>query len=53
MLDRFRKDDAGFGLVEILIALVILSIAILAIFAGFTSGMLTLQRAGRASTGAA
>ena len=52
VLGRLRRDEGGFGLVEILIALTILAIAILAIFAGFSSGMLALQRAGRASTGA-
>jgi type II secretory pathway pseudopilin PulG len=46
-----RADD-GFGLIELLIAMMVLTIAIMAIFAGFTSGMLALQRSGHASTAA-
>ena len=46
------RDDDGFGLIELLIAMTILVIGILAIVAGFSSGMLALQRASRASTAA-
>ena len=51
MLARASADD-GFGLVEVLIAMMILAIAIMAIFAGFGAGALSLQRASRASTAA-
>jgi type II secretory pathway pseudopilin PulG len=50
-LERVRGDD-GFGLIELTIAMLVLSIAIMAIFAGFSSGALALQRASRASTAA-
>jgi competence protein ComGC len=49
---RLRKD-AGWGLIEMLMALTILNIALLAIVAAFTSGAVALQRAGKISTGAA
>ncbi len=41
---RARADD-GFGLVELMIALVILNVGVLAVVAAFTSGSLTLRRA--------
>lgn len=44
-------EEAGFGLVELLIALMILVIGILAIVAGFSAGAAALVRANRIATG--
>ena len=49
---RIAKSEAGFGLIELLIAMTVMVIAIMAIVAGFSSGMVTLNRASRASTAA-
>ena len=46
------RDESGFGLVELMIALTILNIGIFAILASFNSGIVTLQRAGRIATAA-
>jgi type II secretory pathway pseudopilin PulG len=48
---RLRKDS-GWGLIEMLMALTILNIALLAIVAAFSSGAVALQRAAKISTGA-
>ena len=53
MLTRLRRDESGFGLVELLIAMTVLSIGILATIAAFTSGTVALQRAGKLSTATA
>src|SRR5215208_2383170 len=45
-------DEDGFQLIEVLIAMTILAIGISAIVAGFSSGMLAVVYAGRASTAA-
>ena len=37
------RDEAGFGLVELLIAMTIMSIGIFAVVAGFSSGIETNQ----------
>lgn len=47
------RAEAGFGLVELLIAMTVLAVALLALVAAFTSGALTLQRSGQTSTGSA
>jgi Tfp pilus assembly protein PilV len=47
------RGDQGFGLIELLMAMVILNIGILAIVAAFNSGMFALSRASRISTGSA
>jgi Tfp pilus assembly protein PilV len=47
------RGDQGFGLIELLMAMVILNIGILAIVAAFNSGIFALNRASRISTGAA
>ena len=47
------RCEHGFGLVELLIAMVMLNIGILAIVAAFNSGIVTLSRASRTSTAAA
>jgi Tfp pilus assembly protein PilV len=47
------RSEGGFGLIELLIAMVMLNIGILAIVAAFNTGIWALNRASRASTGAA
>ncbi len=51
MTARLRRED-GFGLIELITALVILNIAIFALFAMFEAGVLSIARAGRTSTAA-
>jgi Tfp pilus assembly protein PilV len=48
---RLRADQ-GFGLIELLMAMVILNIGILAIVASFNAGIITLNRASRITTAA-
>jgi len=45
--------EAGFTLVELLIAMTLMAIGIAAIVAGFSSGVFAIGRASQASTGAA
>lgn len=52
MLARLRRDDSGFGLVELIIAMTVLNIGLLALVAALNSGALALARASRVSTGA-
>ncbi len=47
---RKLREDEGFGLVELLIALLILTVGILALLSAFVSGAATLQRASRTAT---
>jgi type II secretory pathway pseudopilin PulG len=47
------RSDHGFGLIELLMAMVILNIGILAIVAAFNSGIFALNRASRISTASA
>jgi Tfp pilus assembly protein PilV len=49
---RLRADEAGFGLIELLIAMVILNVGLLAIVASFQTGIVTLSRASRITTAA-
>lgn len=49
-LGSVGRNDSGFGLVELLIALTVLTIGIMGIVAGFSSAMVTSIRAARAST---
>src|SRR4051794_10370959 len=49
---RLAKTEAGFGLVELLIAMTVMVIAIMAIVAAFSSGLVALKGASRASTAA-
>ena len=51
MRKRLRADQ-GFGLIELLIAMVILNVGILAIVASFNAGIITLNRASRVTTAA-
>src|ERR1051325_1987118 len=48
-----RLCERGFGLVELLIAMVMLNVGILAIVAAFNSGTFALKRASRISTSTA
>ena len=50
MIRRLRTQQDGFGLIELLIALTVLNVAILAVFATFNAGSLAVQRASRTST---
>jgi prepilin-type N-terminal cleavage/methylation domain-containing protein len=50
---RLRSDERGFGLLELLMAMTMLSIGILAMLAAFNSGAVALQRASKLSTAAA
>jgi type II secretory pathway pseudopilin PulG len=47
------RDESGFGLLELLMAIVMLNVGILAIVAAFSSGNAALARASRVSTAAA
>jgi Tfp pilus assembly protein PilV len=47
---RLRADQAGFGLIELLIAMVILNVGLLAIIASFQAGIISLSRASRVTT---
>ncbi len=53
MLKRLRADQEGFGLIELLMAMTMLNIGILALVAAFQSGAFALQRASKISTAAA
>ena len=44
------RDEGGFGLIELLMAITILNIGILAIVAAFNSGIVTIRRASMVST---
>ena len=52
MRKRLRVDQEGFGLIELLIAMVILNVGLLAIIASFQAGIITLSRASRVTTAA-
>ena len=45
-------DQAGFGLIELLMAMIILNVGILAVVASFNAGIITLNRASRVTTAA-
>jgi type II secretory pathway pseudopilin PulG len=47
------RDEGGFGLLELLMAMVMLNVGVLAIVAAFSSGNAALARASRISTAAA
>jgi prepilin-type N-terminal cleavage/methylation domain-containing protein len=52
MRTRLRMDQQGFGLIELLIAMLILNVGLLAIVASFNAGIITLGRASRITTAA-
>jgi type II secretory pathway pseudopilin PulG len=47
------RSERGFGLIELLMAMVMLNVGILAIVAAFSSGMFALKRASKISTASA
>jgi prepilin-type N-terminal cleavage/methylation domain-containing protein len=51
-MDRVRGED-GMTLIELLIALIVLAVGIMATAAGFSSGILTVQRGAKTSTAGA
>lgn len=53
MLTRLRSDEAGFGLIELILALTMLNVGILATVAALNSGAVALQRANKVSTASA
>ena len=53
VLLRARKEEAGFGLIELLMSMTMLNVGILALIAAFQSGAFALQRASKISTAAA
>jgi type II secretory pathway pseudopilin PulG len=50
VLTRLRSEERGFGLVELVMAIVILNIGLLALVAAFNSGSVALKRASQVST---
>ena len=46
---HLRRED-GFGLIEMLIAMLVLAFGLMAILAGFSSGLVALDRASRTGT---
>lgn len=53
VLSRLRRDEAGFGLIELIMALTVLNVGILATVAALNSGAIALQRASKVSTASA
>src|SRR5439155_496420 len=47
------RDESGFGMLELLMAMVMLNVGILAVVGAFSSGNVALARASRISTAAA
>src|SRR3954447_17701194 len=47
------RSDAGFGLIELLMAMVMLNIGILAVVAAFNAGIVTINRASKVTTASA
>jgi prepilin-type N-terminal cleavage/methylation domain-containing protein len=47
------REEQGFGLIELLMALTVLTVGILALFGAFNAGALTLRRASNVSTATA
>ena len=52
-MTRLRRNEAGFGLVELIIAMTVLNVGLLALIAAMNSGALALARASQLSTAAA
>ena len=53
MLTRLRTDQDGFGMIELIMALTVLNIGILATVAALNSGAIAIQRASKLSTATA
>lgn len=52
VLTRLHRDEGGFGLIELVIAMTVLNVGLLALVASLNSGALALSRATRISTAA-
>jgi Tfp pilus assembly protein PilE len=52
VMRRIAKDEGGQGLMELVIAIAVINVAILAMFAMFQAGALSILRASRTSNGA-
>lgn len=52
MVRKRLRSEGGFGLVELLIAMVMLNIGLLAVVSAFSSGIVSLNRASRITTAA-
>jgi Tfp pilus assembly protein PilV len=52
-MGALRRDEAGFGIIELVISMLILSVGVLALASAFTSGAVALRRASRTSTATA
>jgi Tfp pilus assembly protein PilV len=52
-VDLRARDESGFGMLELLMAMVMLNVGILAVVAAFSSGNAALYRASRTSTAGA
>jgi prepilin-type N-terminal cleavage/methylation domain-containing protein len=50
---RLPRDEAGFGLIELMIAMTVLAVGILALFAMFESGIRSITRASTVTTAGA
>ncbi len=50
---ELARDEAGFGIVELVIAMAMLSVGVLALAAAFSSGSLALRNAGQTATATA
>ena len=50
VVNRLRRDESGFGLLELLMAMIILNFGILALVAAFNSGAVALKRANEVAT---
>jgi len=50
VLRRLSAEESGFGLLELLITMVVMTVGIMALVAGFSSGMVALGTANRTST---
>jgi prepilin-type N-terminal cleavage/methylation domain-containing protein len=50
---RLRRSQEGFGLVELIIAMMVLAIGVLGVASAFISGMVTLRRANQIATATA
>jgi Tfp pilus assembly protein PilV len=44
------REESGFGMIELLLAMLMLNVGLLAVVAAFNSGIITLQRASRVTT---
>jgi Tfp pilus assembly protein PilV len=50
VLTRLRNEEHGFGLIELVIAMLVLNIGLLALVAAFNSGSVALKKAAQVST---